>query len=194
MWAVTKKDMEQLAKEWQRYGFTIVFTNGCFDLLHEGHKQLLDACLAIGEILVIGVNTDASVRELKGDGRPVNGLKMRCQAITEYVIGNNKRDVGVWIVPITDRTILSTIKRCGASVLVKGSDSPRPLKGEKHIVECGGRIVIVPRSGTVSTTSQLNKLRERCLAKLASGEIDLEAGWYPLEPTGETEENGDQDG
>jgi D-beta-D-heptose 7-phosphate kinase/D-beta-D-heptose 1-phosphate adenosyltransferase len=172
MWVIKNKDMKQLATGWQNYGFTVVFTNGCFDLLHEGHKKLLDACLAIGDILVIGVNTDASVRELKGDGRPVNGLDMRCQAITEYVNDNNDRDVGVWIVSVTDRTLLSIIKLCKASVLVKGSDSPRPLKGEKHIVERGGRIVIVPRSGTVSTTSLIDQQREVCLAKLANGEQD----------------------
>jgi rfaE bifunctional protein nucleotidyltransferase chain/domain len=133
---------------------TVVFTNGVFDLLHIGHVTLLEAARAEGDALVVGVNTDASVRRLgKGDDRPLVPAieRMRLVAALECV------DL---VVPFDDDTPLALVVALRPHVLVKGADYPRDtIVGAAEVESWGGRVVRVPLASGYSTTELLARLR-----------------------------------
>ena len=123
-----------------------VFTNGCFDILHEGHLHLLREARALGDFLFVGLNDDDSVRRLKGKGRPVNPLAVRARALAEvpYV------DL---VVPFPEDTPLELIRAIQPDVLVKGGDyAEEEVVGGDVVRGCGGRVVIIPLLPGFSTT------------------------------------------
>lgn len=137
-------------------GKKIVATNGCFDLLHLGHIRYLEAARKLGDILVVGLNGDQSVRELKGPGRPINNEKDRAAilAALEYV------DL-VAIFPELRATRF--IERAAPDVYVKGGDySSETLDAEERaaLQKIGSKIEIVPFEKGYSTSALLEKLRE----------------------------------
>lgn len=132
----------------------VVFTNGVFDLLHPGHVDILNAARAAGDALVVGINSDASVRRLKGDTRPV-----RAQADRAYVVASLE---AVDVVTIFDEDTPLEIVRClYPDVIVKGGDySEESIVGAAEVRARGGSVVVVPLTPGQSTTSIIERLRD----------------------------------
>jgi D-beta-D-heptose 7-phosphate kinase/D-beta-D-heptose 1-phosphate adenosyltransferase len=144
-------------------GETVVFTNGCFDILHPGHIELLEKSKALGSVLVVGVNSDASVRTLgKGDDRPVRTQADRCRMLAalecvDYVTVFDEPDPG------------RLIAQLGPDVLVKGSDwAGRGVIGQDTVEARGGRVVLVDLVEGYSTTNELERIRRLCPAPVAN--------------------------
>jgi rfaE bifunctional protein nucleotidyltransferase chain/domain len=138
----------------KRNGRRIVFTNGCFDLLHPGHIGSLEQARALGDALIVGLNSDASVRELKGAGRPVLPERERAEilAALECVDG---------VAIFDDLTPREVIARLLPDVLVKGGDWPGDqIVGREEVEAAGGRVVSIPVVPGYSTTAILRKIRE----------------------------------
>ena len=147
-WVELDELLPQLALE-REAGRRIGFSNGCFDLLHRGHLHLLSTASTLADILVIGVNGDASVRRLKGNGRPV-------QPLPERVRGLANLDEVAWIVDFDTDTPLELIEAIQPDVLIKGDDYPPDGIVGRGIVEArGGAVVRVPRLAGHSTTERL---------------------------------------
>jgi D-beta-D-heptose 7-phosphate kinase/D-beta-D-heptose 1-phosphate adenosyltransferase len=132
----------------------VVFTNGCFDLLHPGHIHTLEQARTLGDALVVGLNSDAGVRQLKGEGRPVIPEQERAEilAALECVDG---------VVIFDDLTPQRVIAALLPDVLVKGGDWPGDqIVGREEVEAAGGRVVSVPVLQGYSTTEILKKIRE----------------------------------
>lgn len=125
-------EFHELQKKYQ--GKKIVFTNGCFDILHRGHIAYLNEAKKLGDILVIGLNSDASVKRLKGTDRPINHEQDR-----KFVLENLKAVDAVEI--FSDDTPLELIKAISPNVLVKGGDwKIEQIVGSKEVLERGGQV------------------------------------------------------
>jgi D-beta-D-heptose 7-phosphate kinase/D-beta-D-heptose 1-phosphate adenosyltransferase len=140
-------------RAWKAAGRTVVFTNGCFDLLHPGHIALLEEARRHGDVLVVGINSDASVRGLKGPGRPVVPETER----TEILLALESVDR---VVVYDDETPAAVIAALVPDVLVKGADwAEDAIVGREIVESAGGKVVraaIVPGR---STTSILDRAR-----------------------------------
>jgi D-beta-D-heptose 7-phosphate kinase/D-beta-D-heptose 1-phosphate adenosyltransferase len=145
------------ARAWRlaRHGRRVVFTNGVFDLLHRGHIDLLLAARRAGDALVVGLNTDASVRRLKGDARPV-----RSQADRAYVVAALAM---VDVVVLFDQdTPLELIRALTPDVLVKGGDyTEDTIVGAADVRANGGSVIVVPLTEGHSTTATVEQLSGR---------------------------------
>ena len=145
--------IEQAAREWRAAGLVVVFTNGCFDLIHTGHIRYLKQARDLGDLLVVGVNSDESIRRLKGEGRPVTELADRLEILLAL------RCVDA-VVPFSEPTPTDLIKLVHPHVLVKGGDWPLERIAGREIVESyDGKTVSLPYHEGVSTTSILGKIR-----------------------------------
>lgn len=135
-------------------GRTIVFTNGCFDILHGGHVQALEAAAVLGDVLVVGINADASVRRLKGERRPIVPERQRAEMVAAL------RAVD-YVTIFEEDTPVETILALRPDVHVKSGDYRVEDLPEAPVVESvGGRIVIVPFVSGLSTTDIVNRIRE----------------------------------
>lgn len=148
-------DLDRLllrASEWRAAGHSVVFTNGCFDLLHVGHVKLLEDCKRMGGKLVVGINADASVRRLKGSARPVVGEQARAILLGAMA--------AVDVVTIFhEDTPLELIRALRPDVLVKGGDyTEESVVAAKDVRGWGGRVEIVPTVQGFSTTGLVNRL------------------------------------
>ncbi len=132
----------------------LVFTNGCFDILHRGHVTYLAQARAFGAALVVGVNSDASVKRLgKGDDRPVNNQHDRMAVLAAL-------EAVSLVVPFEEDTPLQLILACRPDVLVKGGDwAPDKIVGAKEVLGWGGTVHSIPFIHQRSTTALLNKIR-----------------------------------
>jgi rfaE bifunctional protein nucleotidyltransferase chain/domain len=142
------------AKRWRASAAgRVVFTNGVFDLLHPGHVDLLTAARGFGDALVVGLNSDSSVRRLKGPGRPV-----RSEAERAYVLAALEAVDAVTV--FEQDTPLELIMALRPDVLVKGGDyTPDTIVGRREVEGWGGRVVVVPLTPGQSTTSIIQRLR-----------------------------------
>jgi len=133
----------------------VVFTNGVFDLLHPGHVDVLVGARGHGDLLVVGVNSDASVKRLKGPDRPV-----RSEAERVYVLAALEAVAAVTI--FEQDTPLELVQLLQPDVIVKGGDySPETVVGAREVRARGGEVVIVPLTPGHSTTSTIERLRAR---------------------------------
>ena len=136
----------------------IVFTNGCFDILHRGHIAYLNRAKALGDILIVGLNSDQSVRRLKGPQRPINSLEDRAQVLAALSCVDH-------IVSFDDDTPRELIRSVKPDIFVKGGDYTRETLPEASLVEeLGGQVEILPYLSEYSTTSVIEKIR-RVLAR-----------------------------
>ncbi len=136
-------------------GQTVVFTNGCFDLLHTGHLYLLQRARALGHLLVVGLNDDASVRRLKGPGRPILPLQQRVELVAALRFVD-------YVVVFRERTPSRLIRALRPHVLVKGGDyEPYEVVGKGIVEAYGGRVEIIPLLPGFSTTGLMASLRNR---------------------------------
>ena len=141
------------AVDWRRLAGRVVFTNGVFDLLHPGHVDLLVAARALGDVLIVGVNTDASVKRLKGSMRPVRTEQERA-----YVLGALEAVDAV--VLFGEDTPLELIRHLMPDVLVKGGDyTVETVVGATDVLAHGGDVVIVPLTPGHSTTGTLARVQ-----------------------------------
>ncbi len=135
-------------------GGTVVFTNGCFDILHYGHAQLLQEARDQGDFLVVGINTDDSVRRLKGPGRPLVPEEQRASMLALYPFVD-------LVVLFDEDTPLELVLALRPDVIVKGGDyRPEDVVGGPEILSWGGRVHIVPLVGDLSTSRIVGRLKE----------------------------------
>jgi len=146
-------DLETQLTEWRRQGLRVGFTNGCFDILHPGHVKVLTAARAACDRLIVGLNSDASVKRLKGEGRPVQDERARAEVLAALE--------AVDLIAIFDEdTPIELITAIRPSVLVKGGDYTREQVVGHEIVEAhGGEILLVEVLPGFSTTSLVERAR-----------------------------------
>jgi D-beta-D-heptose 7-phosphate kinase / D-beta-D-heptose 1-phosphate adenosyltransferase len=130
-------ELDERLCEWRRAGRRIGFTNGCFDLLHRGHIRLLAQARAACDLLIVGLNSDASTRRLKGHGRPINPVGGRAEVLAAL-------EAVDLVVVFDSDTPLELIKRVRPDVLVKGADyAKQEVVGHDLVEAAGGRVVLV---------------------------------------------------
>lgn len=135
-------------------GKKVVFTNGCFDILHRGHLEYLQAAADLGDILVVGLNSDASVKRLKGENRPINNQNDRAFALASLVFVDA-------VIIFDEDTPLELIQRVKPNVLVKGGDySIGNIVGADFVKNIGGEVQVIPFVDGYSTTQIIDKMKE----------------------------------
>ena len=138
--------------EWRATGQSIVFTNGCFDLLHVGHITLLEDCRRFGSKLVLGLNSDTTISRLKGSNRPIVGERERARVMAALAAVDA-------VVLFAEDTPLELIRALKPDVLVKGGDyTVGTVVGHEEVLAGGGRVEIVPTVEGFSTTNIVRKL------------------------------------
>lgn len=131
---------------------TIAFTNGVFDILHEGHIAVLSEAASFADVLIVGINSDASVKKLKGDSRPVNNENSRALIIASLIMVDA-------VVIFNEETPIELIKIIQPDVLIKGGDyTLETMVGSKEVLEAGGRVEIIPIREGFSTTGIIEKI------------------------------------
>lgn len=149
---------EELAQEIKRLRLkskTIAFTNGVFDILHEGHIAVLAEAASFADVLVVGINSDSSVKKLKGDSRPVNSQDSRALIIASLIMVDA-------VVIFDEETPLELIKMIQPDVLVKGGDyTMDTVVGAKEVLANGGKVEIIPTREGFSTTNIINKISSK---------------------------------
>lgn len=144
--------MQHQVRRWRLLGKTIAFTNGCFDILHQGHIASLSDAAREADILIAGVNSDASARRLKGEHRPVNSQDARAILLASLLMVDA-------VILFEEDTPLELIKAIGPDVLVKGGDyTLEQIVGAKEVIAAGGRVVINPILTGFSTTGLIEKI------------------------------------
>ena len=134
-------------------GKKIVFTNGCFDILHVGHVDYLAKARSLGDTLIVGLNSDKSVRTIKGSTRPLNSENDRARVLAalssvDYIAIFNKS---------TPEELIAKVR---PGILVKGGDWKKEyIAGSKFVKSSGGRVIIIPFVAGYSTTSMINKMK-----------------------------------
>ncbi len=153
--AIPRAELAGVAEAWRQAGRRVVFTNGCFDLLHPGHIALLAASAAEGDVLIVAINDDASVARLKGPGRPVLPAQDRAEILLALR----------WVDAVTvfpEDTPLETIRLVRPQVLVKGAEyGAGAIVGEDLVVAGGGRVIRFAMKPGYSTSELVSKLKER---------------------------------
>ncbi len=162
------EELLRLRREWASQGKTVVVTNGCFDLLHVGHARYLREARSMGDLLVVGLNDDASVRRLKGPSRPIMGQDDRAELLAAL-------DCVDYVVIFTEDTATDLVATVQPDVYVKGGDYG---EGGKELPEAGtvrgygGRIELVPLVAGRSTTDLVQQILTRCASQPADREQD----------------------
>ena len=140
--------------EWRKKNTNIVFTNGCFDLLHQGHLDLLSKASTYGDILIVWLNSDSSVRKIKGEERPIENEKIRSNNLLKLKYVN-------YVIIFNSETPRDLIKIIMPNVLVKGGDyNDTTIVGAKEVISNGGKVEIIPLTEGYSTSSII-KLQKR---------------------------------
>ena len=143
----------KIRRKLKTQGRTVVFTNGCFDLLHAGHVHLFRAAKACGDALIVALNDDASIRRLKGPARPVFPLAERLEVLAAL----EDIDYVTWFGEDTPQKIIAALL---PDILVKGGDwKPDAVVGRAEVEAAGGKVVIVPYIKGQSTTNIIDKIR-----------------------------------
>lgn len=150
---VTEHESEILVKKWKNQGLKVVFTNGCFDILHLGHIDYLEKSRNLGDKLIVAVNGDESVKRLKGPNRPLNNenARLRMMAALDFVDA---------VVLFHDDTPAQVIKNLLPDILVKGKDYEiSNIVGAEDVIQNGGRVERIDIVSGYSTTSIVDKIQ-----------------------------------
>jgi D-beta-D-heptose 7-phosphate kinase/D-beta-D-heptose 1-phosphate adenosyltransferase len=146
-------ELAAIASEARRAGKTVVFTNGCFDLLHRGHVHILREARAMGDILIVGVNSDRSVRGIKGPKRPILGETDRSELIAAMEMVN-------YVVLFDEADPRKLIEAIKPDVLAKGGDwGPDGVVGADIVERTGGKVAVIPYLKGFSTTEIIERIR-----------------------------------
>ena len=152
---VALEEMCCLSHEYTALGRTVVFTNGCFDILHAGHVAYLEKAKSFGDVLVVGLNSDASVRQIKGDLRPVICQEQRARVVAalscvDHVVLFDAPDPG------------NLIRNIVPHVLVKGADwTEDKIIGAEFVKDCGGRVARVAFEEDISTSKIIERIGQK---------------------------------
>ena len=145
-------EVERLVNRWKLKDDTVVFTNGCFDLLHKGHFEYLAKAASLGDRVVIGLNSDASVKALKGENRPFNNEEARALGLASLHLSDA-------IVVFDGDTPAALIELIEPDVLVKGGDwNKEDIVGGDFVEGNGGKVEVIETTDGYSTTSIINRL------------------------------------
>ncbi len=149
----SRDQLSSQAAVWKKEGRKIVFTNGCFDILHRGHLEILNTAASYGDLLVVGMNSDASVKRLKGEQRPVNDEDFRCRIMASLAIVDA-------VCLFDENTPLELILAIMPDVLVKGGDySISQIVGADEVIRNGGDVKIVPLVKGYSTSALIEAIQ-----------------------------------
>ena len=150
---LTRPELGKRLAQWRLLDKTIVFTNGCFDILHAGHIASLREAAQYGDVLIVGLNADASIKGLKGSNRPVNDEHSRALVLASLLMVDA-------VVLFSDPTPLELILAIRPDVLVKGGDyKVEDIAGAREVMRWGGKVIINPIIEGFSTTSIINKIQ-----------------------------------
>lgn len=149
----TLPDLKAQLNRWRLLGKTVVFTNGVFDILHDGHIASLSEAAGYGDVLIVGINSDASVKRLKGPSRPVNNEQSRALLMAANLLTDG-------VIIFEEDTPLELIKAIMPDVLVKGGDyTLEQIVGAKEVMDNGGEVKIVPILEGFSTTGIIERMK-----------------------------------
>ncbi len=152
---MTEDELKEEVRKARLRGEKIVMTNGCFDILHAGHVSYLANARKLGDRLVVAVNSDESVKQLKGESRPINPLRQRM-----IVLG--ALESVDWVVPFVEQTPQRLISNILPDVLVKGGDyKPEDIAGGKEVIEAGGTVEVLNFEDGCSTTNIINAIKNQ---------------------------------
>ena len=140
-----REELVRQRAEWKRQGQTVVFTNGCYDLLHPGHIRLLEQARSLGDVLILGLNSDASVRRLKGPARPLIPEQERA----ETAAGLAAVDAVTLFDEDTPRELIAAVL---PDVLIKGADWAHWIAGREEVEAAGGKVLALALEPGYSTT------------------------------------------
>jgi len=147
----------QQIKIWKNSSKTIIFTNGCFDLLHRGHIDLLQKASQFGDYLIVGLNSDRSVNNLKGEGRPIESETKRTKNLMKLESVSH-------VIIFDEETPLKLIQAIRPHILVKGGDySLDDIAGSADVISRGGSVKIISLTPGYSTTQKVNELKREGL-------------------------------
>jgi len=150
----TDAGLESWLSEIGAQGRKIVFTNGCFDILHVGHLSYLEDAQALGDLLVVGVNTDASVKKLKGEDRPINNVEDRMLMLASLMYVDK-------VIAFDEDTPYNLIKKILPDYLVKGGDYElSQIIGADIVQKNGGSVTVIPFVSGYSSTAIIQKISE----------------------------------
>lgn len=147
----SRQELAIVRAEWKKAGKTVVFTNGCYDLLHPGHIRLLESARSLGDILILALNTDSSVRRLKGPSRPVTPQQERAAVALEL----EAVDAVTFFDEDTPRELIAAVL---PDVLVKGADWSHFIAGREEVEAAGGRVLALPLEPGYSTTNLVDMI------------------------------------
>lgn len=143
----------QLSNTWRLFNKKWVFTNGCFDILHEGHIETISTAASKGDYLIVALNSDESVRRLKGDSRPINNQHSRALILASLAFVD-------YVVIFEEETPFNLIRLLLPNVLVKGGDyTIGNVIGAKEVIENGGEVFLQPTKIGFSTTQIINHIK-----------------------------------
>jgi D-beta-D-heptose 7-phosphate kinase/D-beta-D-heptose 1-phosphate adenosyltransferase len=152
---VERAEIAAVAARHRDAGKRVVFTNGCFDILHAGHVRYLAAAKSQGDVLILGLNSDASVRRLKGEERPLNAEADRIDVLSALAVIDH-------VVVFEEDTPLSLIEQVQPDVLVKGADwAEKGVEGREFVEARGGKVVLVDLHEGRSTTGLVDRIRRK---------------------------------
>ena len=147
----TRDELLRLREEWRAQGKTVVFTNGCYDILHPGHIQLVEEARSLGDVLVVALNTDASTRRAKGPSRPVNSEADRAELMAALAAV----DAVTLFDEETPRELIAALL---PNVLVKGADWSHFVAGREEVEAAGGRVMTLPLAPGYSSSAIIDKI------------------------------------
>lgn len=150
---VSVAQLQGALERWRQARGTIVMTNGCFDLLHPGHVASLQEARRLGDCLVVGINSDASVRQLKGPRRPIVDQQGRATMLAALECVD-------YVVLFDDATVAGLVEQVAPDVLVKSAEyAPEQVVGGEFVQQHGGRVVLVPMQPGYSTSQLIARLQ-----------------------------------
>ena len=147
------EELTRITRDLRRQGKQVVFTNGCFDLLHRGHVRYLDRAKTLGDVLIVAINSDASVRALKGPDRPLMSEQERAELISALAAVD-------YVLVFEDRDPEKVIRALEPDILVKGGDwSPDQIVGREIVERRGGQVRTLPYVEGASSSELLRRIR-----------------------------------
>jgi rfaE bifunctional protein nucleotidyltransferase chain/domain len=150
----TRPELVRARAAWRRAGKTVVFTNGCYDILHPGHIRLLEQARSLGDVLILALNTDASVARLKGPARPLIPEAERAQ----MALALESVDAVTFFDEDTPRELIAAVL---PDVLIKGADWAHFIAGREEVEAAGGQVLALPLEPGYSTTGILEEVLAR---------------------------------
>jgi len=156
----TRAELIAQRQAWKSQGKKVVFSNGCYDILHPGHVRLLELARSLGDLLILGLNTDASVRRMKGPSRPYFDERTRA----ELALHLEAVDAVTFFDEDTPREVIAAVL---PDVLVKGADWTHFVAGREEVEAAGGQVFTLPLEPGYSTTNIVDKIIAREQARTA---------------------------